>query len=147
MAEPANVKDLRENSEIQMAQVIAGLVQGRTVRDVAETVGVPPKRITRWMREDDRFKSLLDEVTQEVVDQIREETVKGATELVVDAAPEAAAKLHEMLNSDKDSVVVSAAAHILRLSGVGQAAKPTDGSGVFKGLVAGGASPTPASGD
>lgn len=148
MAETAkNVKDLRENSEVAMAQVISGLIAGRTVRDVAETVGIPPKRITRWMREDERFQELLDETTAEVVDQIREETVRTATDAVVDMSPRATEVLSEMLESDKDSVRLAAASHILRLAGAGRTPSKVGETDVFRGLVAGGASPAPATGD
>lgn len=116
-----SARELSENSKVQMAQVIAGLVQGRTVRQVAETVGIPVGRITRWHRENDEFKQMLAEVEESVVAQIRSEVVTEATDMVVSLAGRAAEVMEQMLEAEKESVRLAAAAHVLRFSGMGKA--------------------------
>lgn len=112
-----NVRSLFTDNPAQMAQVIAGLVQGRPVKEVASSLDIPAGRIARWYRESDEFRGMLEEVTEEVIAEIRSTLVADQKQAVVDLLPKAREVLEEMLDSEKDAVRLQAAAHVFRLAG------------------------------
>lgn len=112
-----NVRSLFTDSEVQMAQAIAGLIQGRSVKEVADSLNVPAARIGRWYRESDKFQEMLLDVTTEVVDEIRASIRSDTKQAVVNLLPKAREVLEEMLDSDKDTVRLQAANTVFRLSG------------------------------
>jgi len=145
MADVASVRDLNENSPVQMAQVIAELVKGRGLTKAAEITGVPRGRIIRWYKENRAFQLMLEETQTEVVNTIRADLLNDVTATLIDLAPRAAEVMGSMLDdADKDSTRVSAAAHILRLAGFGKA-QPTGGPAVENLL--GGLDARPSQGD
>ena len=112
-----NVRSLFTDNEIQMAQVIAGLVQGRALKDVAASLDIPAARIARWYRESEKFQEMLLDVTTEVVDEIRTHIKADAREAVVNLLPKAREVLEEMLESEKDQVRLAAANTVFGLTG------------------------------
>lgn len=118
-AENVGPKELFENSPVQMAEVIAHLLQGRGVAEIAELTGVPKGRITRWYRESERFKEMLDEISTEAVDRIRSEVVRESADRLVELVPSAIDALAGGLEAEKASERTAAAAHILRFAGLG----------------------------
>lgn len=112
-----NVRSLFTDNEIQMAQVIAGLVQGRALKDVAASLDIPAARIARWYRESEKFQEMLLDVTTEVVDEIRSTIKADAREAVVNLLPRAREVLEEALEADDVRTKLQAAAHVFRLTG------------------------------
>ena len=120
MSSDDNVRSLFSDNRVQMAEVIAGLLQMKTPTEVAEALGIPRSRITRWYRESEEFQEMLADVTEEVVASIRALIVEEQTDAVVNMLPLAKKVLYDVLNEDSEapaSVKVTAAAHVFRLAG------------------------------
>jgi hypothetical protein len=141
MAETASVRELTENSPVQMAQVIAGLLAGRTARDVAADVGVPTARVSRWYRESDDFRRMLEETSRAVTDQVRAITVSEIADQTVDLLPKAKEVLEAMLDSEKDSTRLAAANSVYRYAGFGARAQAPATAPVRRLIGAMGGSP------
>lgn len=124
VAERSDPKDINLNSPVQMAEVISGLLQGRTVSDIAETTGVPKGRITRWYRSSEQFKEMLEDISSEAVDRIRSEVVRESADRLAGLVPEAIEVLEDALSAEKTSERITAAAHIMRFSGLGGRKEP-----------------------
>ena len=128
---PATAQDLAQNSRVQMAQVIAGLVQGRSVADIAETTDVPRSRISRWFTEQNaEFMEMLAEVEDLVVEHLRSELVAEVAASIDRLAPQAVIVLEEAMGSEKVSERITAANSILRFSKMGDKTKDTGKPGV-----------------
>lgn len=124
----ATAAQLQQNSRVQMAQVIAGLVSGRSVSDIAETTEVPRSRISRWFTEQNaEFMEMLAEVEDLVVEHLRSELVAEVAASIDRLAPKAVLVLQEILESDlsKNTERITAANSILRFSKMGNQEKGT----------------------
>lgn len=120
MSSDDNVRSLFTDSKVQMASVIAGLLQGSSVTEVSETLDIPRSRITRWYRESKDFQEMLADVEEAVVASIRALIVEEQTDAVVNMLPLAKKALHDVLAEDSEapaSVKITAAAHVFRLAG------------------------------
>lgn len=131
---------------VQMAQVIAAIVQGQTMRQAAESTGVARDRISRWYRDSAEFQEMLLDVTDEVVAAIRDDIKADARDAVVNLLPRAKEVLSEMLDSEKDAVRLSAANSVFRLAGYGNERQPI-GRGVGAPDTGKPRSSSPAAGD
>lgn len=118
------MSDVISFERVQMAQVIAGLLQGQTIRQVAESTGISRDRISRWYRESEVFEEMLLDTTDEVVEMIRADIKADARDAVVNLLPKAKEVLADMLDSEKDSVRLSAANSVFRLAGYGNEKQP-----------------------
>lgn len=140
------MSDVISFERVQMAQVIAGLLQGQTIRQVAESTGISRDRIARWYRSSAEFEEMLLDTTDEVVEMIRADIKADARDAVVNLLPRAKEVLGEMLESEKDSVRLSAANAVFRLAGYGNEKQPI-GRGVGAPDVTPPRSANPAAGD
>lgn len=111
-------KEMTENSPVQMQQVIAQLISGRSVKQIAENLEIPAGRITRWYRSSSKFAELLADTEAEVIGALRAEVRAEAARSLDDLLPQATEVMGAMLKSSRDSVRLAAAAHIMRFSGV-----------------------------
>lgn len=124
MAEAAELRELHDNNPVEMAQVVAGLVQGRTVKDIAETLGMSRGKITRWYRDSEPFRDMLSEVQGDVISQIRAEAVSETVDRVQNLLPKAITVLEEAMEAGKTGERIAAAAHIARFAGLGARKDP-----------------------
>lgn len=124
MAEQAELRELHDNNPVQMAQVVAGLVQGRTVRDIAETLGMSRMKVTRWYRDSEEFREMLAEVQGDVISQIRAEAVSETVDRVQNLLPKAISVLETAMDEGKTGEKIAAAAHIARFAGLGARKDP-----------------------
>lgn len=145
-----SVRDLSENSKVQMAEVVAGLIAGHSLRVIAETTKVPAARIRRWVVEEDEvFMALLRDVEETVVEHLQDEMIATVAAAIDRLTPKAIDALEEAIDAGTVSQKTTAAAHILRFAGYGRLAR--DGSPALPAeeLIrgAGAAAPDPATGD
>lgn len=140
MSQPA--KELYENSPVQMAEVIAGLLAGRTISDVSETTGVPKGRITRWYRESEQFQAMLTETTDDIVKMVRAEVVSETSERLTELLPGAIDALEAAMTHGKMSERVTAAAHVMRFAGLGGRKEAPRATPAVEGLLKGSRGPT-----
>lgn len=118
------VADLTQNSRVQMAEVVAGLVAGRKLRDISETTGVPADRIRRWVQDEhDGFMELLAEVEEAVVEHLKDELVAEVAQAIDRLTPKAIAVLEKSMEEGSISQRTTAAAHVLRFAGYGRIAR------------------------
>lgn len=118
------LRTLRYDNRVLMAEVIAGLLQGRTVTDVSETLGIDRNRVTSWYRDSEEFRDMLEQTTDEVVASIKGELIAETAARMSDLLPKAVAVLDEAMEDEKMSVRVAAAAHVMRFSGYGAKKEP-----------------------
>lgn len=124
---PDSVRELSENSRVQMAEVIAGLINGQPLNVIVETTGVPANRIRRWVTdENDDFFDLLRDVEDSVILHLRDEMVSEVAAAIDRLTPKAVASLEKAIDTGTTSQQVTAAAHVLRFAGYGRIAR--DGS-------------------
>lgn len=122
MSEPASLVELRNDNPVLMAEVIAGLVQGRGAGDIAETLGIDRKRITRWYRDSETFRDMLAEVQSSIIAKIQAEVVAESAERMTNLLPAAVDTLKQVLDPSseaKTSEKLAAAAHVMRFAGLG----------------------------
>lgn len=120
-------KQIAENSKPQMIQVVQGLLNGQSVRQISEATGIPPSRINRWVTSSPEFREMLATIEGQMLDAIEVSIVEGVSDVVERLGPKAAQVLEDMLDSEKDSVKLSAASTVLKMGGFGkQATRPTN---------------------
>jgi hypothetical protein len=122
------LRSIQYDNRALMAEVIAGLLQGRTVEDVCDTLGINRNRVTKWYREDPEFLELLEGTTDAIVDAIKADVVAETASRMSELLPKAVSVLEEAMSSEKTSERVTAAAHVMRFSGLGakkEAPKPS----------------------
>jgi len=123
-----------------MQEVIAGLLAGRSVSDVAETAGVNRNTITRWYKESERFREMLEATEADLVSQIRAEMVSETADRLASLLPAAIDVLESVLdpeNGAKPSDRMAAAAHVMRFSGLGARKEPPKAVPAVEGLLKG----------
>lgn len=114
-----DVRDLYNDSRVQMAEVVAALINGMKLAEIESSLEIPRSRITRWFRDSKEFQEMLVDVEQAVIDDIKATVVAETAETMVSLLPKARSVLEKAL-SDEDvpwSTRVTAAAHVYRLSG------------------------------
>lgn len=122
MPEAANLRELHDDNPVIMAEVVAGLLAGRTARDVAETAGINRNRITAWYRDSEVFRKMLEDTTADLVSMIRAEVVSETADRMANLLPAAVDVLEGILGPDSDakhSERITAAAHVMRFAGLG----------------------------
>lgn len=125
----ATVRELSENSRVQMQAVVNGILAGRSLREIVETTGVPRSRVNRWLStEDPVFMELLGDSEAQILERLQEELVTEVAASVDRLTAKAIEKLDEAMEAvDKDgkpaSRAVTAAAHVMRFAGFGRVAR------------------------
>jgi hypothetical protein len=116
------IRQVAENSKVQMTAVVIGLIQGRAPKEISAEQQIPLSRITRWQRDDD-FVQLYAEVEAEMMAQIRSEAADMIRARLDYLGPAAVAALEEGLASEKMSDRLASAKAILAFNGVGKTAR------------------------
>lgn len=100
---------MRENLTAKQTRAIAALLQSPTLREAAESCGVPESTLFRWLNES-AFKDAFD--------QARGQLLEGALTALQAASVEAVGVLREVMNSNASpaGVRVRAAAEIISLA-------------------------------
>ena len=145
-----SVRELSENSKVQMAEVVAGLIAGHNLRTIVETTGVPASRVRRWVSDEDpEFMELLREVEETVLEHLKDEMVGQVAEAIDRLTPKAIAALEGALDEGTVSQRTTAAAHVLRFAGYGRVAREGSPKVPVEDMIRGGtaAGPDPAAGD
>lgn len=110
---------LSENSRAQMMQVVIGLIEGKTPKDISAQHDVPYSRILRWQKDPD-FLELYERTEVEVMTQLKSEAMDMIRARLDYLGPAAVAVLEEGLAADKMSDRLNAAKSILAMNGVGK---------------------------
>lgn len=105
---------LAANSPVQMTEVAVLLLFGKTPREIAEQLEIPPDRILRWQRDStfmDIYEEVATEMQQELTQKAAEQFVLGIERLT----PMAMRVLEEGMASEKVSDRLNAAGKVLAL--------------------------------
>jgi transposase-like protein len=103
---------------IDKARVVAALVSGASVPEVAREFEISPSTIRRWSVEDEGFQEMLENAEQGAITAILEDAIQNVRFKIKELGTKALSVLTSALESDDERTRLAAAKEVFKLAGI-----------------------------
>lgn len=112
---PAVRNKRKAESSQRKAIVVAGLVQGMSITQVAEETGISSKTISGWRYNDEEFQDMLESAGESLVNAVINDSVEVVRTQIKGMGEKAREILQRSLESDDERLALQAAGMVFRL--------------------------------